>query len=76
MEAEAGCSSRHQLRAQGQRIRLLPTAPAGPPDLDQRVTQHRLVAVGAYSDDVEVTTQDLITPFSSIQLLLLLMARL
>eukprot|EP00798_Chlamydomonas_sp_ICE-L_P002123 gene2123-18168_t len=42
------------LRAQGKVVRFLPSTIApGPPDLDNRITSHRLLAMGLWSDDME-----------------------
>ncbi len=43
----------HDLRSTGERVRWLPSAPPGPPDLDGRRTQHKLAALGHWSDEVD-----------------------
>ena len=45
---------RHDLRSQGQRVRFFPAVPSGPPDLDNRSIAHCLLALGHWSDEVEV----------------------
>lgn len=45
---------KHDLRAQGQRARLFPVIPPGPADIDGRVCSHKILALGTYSEDVEV----------------------
>ena len=46
---------RHDLRSSGQRVRWFPYIPAGPPDLDNKCIAHKLIALGHWNDDVEVT---------------------
>ena len=45
---------RHDLRSSGQRVRWFPYIPAGPPDMDNKCTAHKLIALGHWNDDVEV----------------------
>ncbi len=46
--------SRHFLRLQASHVAWLPGPPPGPPDADGVTTAHKLLAVGAYVEDVQV----------------------
>jgi hypothetical protein len=41
-------------RCAGGRVRWLPSPPPGPPDLDGRSVQHKLLALSQWSDELEV----------------------
>mmetsp|Transcript_6299 Transcript_6299/g.13867 ORF Transcript_6299/g.13867 Transcript_6299/m.13867 type:complete len:411 (+) Transcript_6299:89-1321(+) len=43
----------HDLRTQGQCVRLFPPVPPGPPDLNGRITSNKLIAIGHWNDDID-----------------------
>eukprot|EP00955_Chlamydomonas_euryale_P095667 364951-Chlamydomonas_euryale.AAC.3 len=50
-----GVSAReHELRGCGTRVRWFPGVPPAPPDMDERSTTHKLLALGHWNDDLQV----------------------
>ncbi|KAF5832996.1 hypothetical protein DUNSADRAFT_10952 [Dunaliella salina] len=44
----------HKLRSCGSKIRMLPSSPPGPPDLDGRSKEHKCCALGHWSDEMQI----------------------